>query len=70
MIGGDLLFRGSIGRTDLPFSSGADMEVSLARIAALPGALPVFPGHGPSTTIAEELADNPFLNGTVLPVHR
>jgi glyoxylase-like metal-dependent hydrolase (beta-lactamase superfamily II) len=70
VIGGDLLFRGSIGRTDLPFSNGADMERSLARIAGLPDALPVFPGHGPSTTIADELADNPFLNGTVLPVHR
>jgi hypothetical protein len=42
----------------------------LARVSALRGALPVFPGHGPATSIARELADNPFLNGTVLPVHR
>ena len=70
ILGGDLLFQGSIGRTDLPYSDGSAMEASLARIAALPGALAVFPGHGPATTIAQELADNPFLNGTVLPVHR
>lgn len=70
VIGGDLLFRGSVGRTDLPYSSGTDMERSLARIGALPDRLPIFPGHGPATTIAQELMDNPFLNGTVLPVHR
>jgi glyoxylase-like metal-dependent hydrolase (beta-lactamase superfamily II) len=70
LLGGDLLFRGSIGRTDLPFSSGADMDASLARVAALPGATTVYPGHGPPTTIDEELASNPFLNGTALPVRR
>ncbi len=70
MLGGDLLFRGSIGRTDLPFSDGDAMEASLARVSALPSATQVFPGHGPATTIGVELADNPFLNGTVLPVRR
>lgn len=70
MLGGDLLFQGSIGRTDLPFCNGAHMEISLARLSTLPGDLTVYPGHGPETTIAEELATNPFLTGTVLPVHR
>lgn len=59
---GDVLFAGSIGRTDLP---GADHQTLLAsiraKIASLPGATRLFPGHGPPTTIAEELATNPWL---------
>ena len=62
-IAGDTLFRGSVGRTDLPMSSPRDFSRSLARIAALPATTAVFPGHGPATTIGEELATNPFLNG-------
>ncbi len=67
---GDLLFRGSVGRTDLPYCDADAMEASLARVSALPGDTIVYPGHGPSTTIAEELAENPFLNGTAMPVRR
>ena len=70
LLGGDLLFRGSVGRTDLPFSDASAMEASLARVSALPPGTRVYPGHGPATTIGEELADNPFLNGTALPVRR
>ena len=70
LLGGDLLFRGSIGRTDLPFGDADAMEASLARVSALAAETRVFPGHGPATTIGEELADNPFLNGTALPVRR
>lgn len=70
VLGGDLLFRGSIGRTDLPFASPADMRASLDRASALPPDTAVYPGHGPATTIGEELATNPFLNGTALPVTR
>ena len=62
-IAGDTLFRGSVGRTDLPMSSPRDFSRSLARIAALPAATAVLPGHGPATTIGEERATNPFLNG-------
>jgi glyoxylase-like metal-dependent hydrolase (beta-lactamase superfamily II) len=61
---GDCLFAGSIGRTDLPFSNGAQLEASLARIAALPPETVVHPGHGEATTIGEERITNPFLNGT------
>lgn len=61
---GDCLFAGSIGRTDLPFSNGAQLEESLARIAALPPETIVHPGHGDATTIGEERLSNPFLNGT------
>lgn len=60
---GDLLFAGSIGRTDLPLSSPQAMSRSLERVARLPAETVVYPGHGPATTIGAELATNPFLNG-------
>jgi hydroxyacylglutathione hydrolase len=62
LFGGDVLFRESIGRTDLP---GGDMQTLLhsirTQLFALPGAVVVHPGHGPSTTIAYEQKHNPFL---------
>ena len=61
---GDCLFAGSVGRTDLPFSNAAQLEASLARIAALPPETVIYPGHGDSSTIGEERISNPFLNGT------
>ena len=63
MLAGDLLFAGSIGRTDLPLADPRRMSESLARVAALEPALAVYPGHGPATTIGRELETNPFLNG-------
>ena len=63
VIGGDLLFAGSIGRTDLPLSNPDDMESSLALIATLDPDVVVYPGHGPPTRIGTELATNPFLAG-------
>jgi hydroxyacylglutathione hydrolase len=64
LLGGDLLFAGSIGRTDLPLSNPADMEASLARVMRLlADDVVVHPGHGPATTIGRERAANPFLNG-------
>ena len=68
--GGDCLFAGSIGRTDLPLSDAAAMRRSLERIASLPPETVVYPGHGPATTIAEELATNPFLTGLARPIAR
>jgi glyoxylase-like metal-dependent hydrolase (beta-lactamase superfamily II) len=61
MLGGDLLFAGSIGRTDLPLSNPDDMEVSLAVAASFDRDTIVYPGHGPPTSIGNELASNPFL---------
>jgi len=58
---GDLLFAGSIGRTDLPGGSPRDMDASLRRIVALPGDPAVYPGHGEPTTLEEERGTNPFL---------
>lgn len=58
---GDCLFAGSIGRTDLPFGNTAELGRSLLRIVALPAETRVLPGHGPTTTIAEERRSNPFI---------
>jgi len=70
VFGGDLLFAGSIGRTDLPLSDPASMESSLLRICELDDATVVHPGHGPSTTIGQERASNPFLTGAARIVRR
>ncbi|HJQ21188.1 MAG TPA: MBL fold metallo-hydrolase [Gemmatimonadaceae bacterium] len=63
IVGGDLLFAGSIGRTDLPFSDPDAMDASLALLAGWPANLAVYPGHGPPTSIGAELATNPYLAG-------
>jgi glyoxylase-like metal-dependent hydrolase (beta-lactamase superfamily II) len=60
---GDCLFAGSIGRTDLPLSNPRELAASLERIVTLPEDTVVYPGHGPATTIREELRSNPFLTG-------
>jgi hydroxyacylglutathione hydrolase len=61
---GDCLFAGSVGRTDLPGSNGGQLSRSLEKIIALGPATVLYPGHGPATTVGEELRSNPFLNGT------
>lgn len=58
---GDLLFEGSVGRTDFPGGSMEELMNSLARIKRLPNTMAVYPGHGPKTTIGNEKASNPFL---------
>lgn len=58
---GDTLFKGSVGRTDLPGGSWNDLVESLIKIAALDEDLIVYPGHGPPTTIGDEKRSNPFL---------
>ena len=69
--GGDLLFAGSIGRTDLPLGNAADMTASLTRYtSALPDETKVYPGHGPATTIAREKRTNPFLLGAARLISR
>jgi len=60
---GDLLFAGSIGRTDLPGGDHETMLKSLARTLTLPDTTVVLPGHGPATTIGDERETNPFLTG-------
>jgi hydroxyacylglutathione hydrolase len=59
---GDVLFAGAIGRTDLPGGDDATMRATLRDVVArLDPGLAVVPGHGPTTTVARELAANPFL---------
>jgi len=58
---GDTIFAGSIGRTDFPLSDPQLMVESLRRLMDLPGHLRVHSGHGPMTTLGEELVNNPFL---------
>lgn len=66
LISGDLLFAGSIGRTDLPRGSLSDMERSLReKILPLPDELTVLPGHGRTTTIGAERRSNPFLRAAM-----
>jgi hydroxyacylglutathione hydrolase len=62
LFSGDLLFAGSIGRTDLPGGDYATILESLAKVClTLPDDTTVLPGHGPQTTIGRERATNPFL---------
>lgn len=64
MFSGDLLFAGSIGRTDLPGGDHATILRSLAtKVLPLDDAIVVLPGHGPQTTVGRERAGNPFLAG-------
>jgi len=58
---GDLVFQGSIGRSDFPNSDGRRMEESLRRFLTLPDDLKVYPGHGDTTTVGRERTSNPFL---------
>ena len=62
LFSGDLLFAGSVGRTDLPRGSWEQQMQSLQRVVVpLPGRTTVHAGHGQDTTVAAELASNPFL---------
>ena len=62
--GGDCLFAGSIGRTDLPGGDAATLKRTLMDIfCSWPDDTVVYPGHGPATTIGRERGTNPFLSG-------
>jgi hydroxyacylglutathione hydrolase len=64
LFSGDVLFAGSVGRTDLPGGDWDILEQSIARLldAYAPDTM-VCPGHGPQTTLGTELERNPFLSG-------
>lgn len=58
---GDSLFRRSVGRCDLPGGNGQTLLRSLRqKVLTLPAATRVFPGHGPQTTVGEEISQNPW----------
>jgi hydroxyacylglutathione hydrolase len=63
IIGGDVLFKRGIGRTDLQMSNHADLMASIKeKLFALPDEVKVYSGHGEVTTIGEEKQENPFFN--------
>lgn len=58
---GDTLFKGDVGRTDLPGGSEEALRGSLDRIREFPPATVILPGHGPASVLERELLDNPYL---------
>ena len=62
VLGGDVLFRGSVGRTDFPGGSFEQLKANIERVLwPLPDDTVVYPGHGPVTTTGHEKRTNPFL---------
>jgi len=62
LFSGDVLFAGSVGRTDLPFGDWDALVASIRLLAdRFPAETVVYPGHGPTTTLGDELVRNPFL---------
>ncbi len=62
VVAGDTLFRGGIGRTDLPGGNHPQLLAGIReQLLTLPGDTAVYPGHGPRTTVATEAQTNPFL---------
>lgn len=61
---GDVLFQGSVGRTDFPGGNAQQLQVSIKeQLYSLPDGFTVYPGHGPTTTIGYEKVHNPFTSG-------
>lgn len=62
LLSGDVLFQGSVGRTDLPGGDFSILEESIkTRLYTLPADVIVYPGHGATTTIGDEMKTNPFV---------
>lgn len=63
VFGGDVLFRGSVGRTDFPGGSMDQLTTGIqTKLFKLPADTVVYPGHGPVTTVGKEMGDNPFVS--------
>lgn len=62
---GDTLFKMSVGRTDFPGGSMAEMLASIKRLSELSGSLNVHPGHNEETTLDFERKNNPYMNGNL-----
>ena len=61
LLSGDTLFAGGCGRTDLPGGDWATIQISLADLSELEDDIQVYPGHGESTTLAQEKRYNPYM---------
>jgi len=70
LFSGDLLFAGSVGRTDLAGGDSRLMQKSLTKIAGLPDETVVYPGHGHQTSIGSEKRTNFFMQSAVSPTNR
>ncbi len=58
---GDTLFRGTVGRTDLPTGSNEALKLSLSKLKTLDKNYKVYPGHGSPTTLEDEIKNNPYM---------
>ena len=64
VIGGDVMFKGSVGRSDFPYGSHKELMEGIHKyLLPLPAETVIFPGHGEPTMLKDEIATNPFLNG-------
>ncbi|WP_457644126.1 MBL fold metallo-hydrolase [Persephonella sp.] len=63
LVAGDTIFKGSIGRTDLPGGDPQTLMRSLQKITSLPDDTVIICGHGPDTTVGEEKRSNPYITG-------
>jgi glyoxylase-like metal-dependent hydrolase (beta-lactamase superfamily II) len=61
LVGGDLIIMGAVGRTDFPDSDYGQLQSSIRRVMSLPAQTRLLPGHGETSTLAEESAQNPFV---------
>ena len=60
MFSGDMLFKNSIGRYDLPTASYGEIKNSIEKLKLLNDNIKVYPGHGPETNIGDEKKYNPY----------
>jgi glyoxylase-like metal-dependent hydrolase (beta-lactamase superfamily II) len=68
ILGGDVLFRGGVGRYDFPNSNGPLLfEGIRTKLLTLPPDTIIYPGHGPTTTIGQEKQHNPFVGDHAMP---
>ncbi|HZL34117.1 MAG TPA: MBL fold metallo-hydrolase [Tepidisphaeraceae bacterium] len=65
LVGGDLIIMGAVGRTDLPDSSPAELDVSIRKIMQLPDDTRLLPGHGHESTLGEERNSNPYVKAAL-----
>jgi len=64
LFAGDVIFKGSIGRTDFPHSVPKDLVLNIKKkILPLPDDVIIYSGHGPSTTLGQERRENPYIQG-------
>ena len=61
LVGGDLIIMGAVGRTDFPDSDYGELQASIRKVMALPRSTQLLPGHGPTSKLEDEAADNSYV---------